>query len=102
MHRTNRAPQAAFRGLLLGMGLGGLYGSSARAQAPLPPPQPGPGGPGAVAPGGPPGAPAGVLSPGSPVPTVVVPINGTQKLQMGGKQRIATVLNQKDTVARVS
>jgi pilus assembly protein CpaC len=40
--------------------------------------------------------------PGAPVPTVVVPINGTQKLQMSSKQRIATVLNQKDTVARVS
>jgi pilus assembly protein CpaC len=101
MHRTNRAPRTVFWGLLLGLALSGLCGSQGRAQpAPLPPP---------VGPGGPGGGPApglavnpALLDPRSPVPSIIVPINGTQKLQMTSKERIVTVQNQKDTVARVS
>jgi pilus assembly protein CpaC len=109
MHRTNRAPRTAFWGLLLGLALGGFCGNQAHTQqpppeggaappaaaAPVPPPQPLPGQPAITA------VPA-LLDPARPVPSVIVPINGTLKIQMSTKERIATVQNQKDTVARVS
>jgi pilus assembly protein CpaC len=37
-----------------------------------------------------------------PAPSLVVPINGTKKLQMSGKQLIKTVQNQDPNVARIS
>ncbi len=73
MHRTYRLPRGVLWGLLLALLLGG---NGLRGQETLPSPKPNPN-------------------------ALVVPINGTQKVQMTTKKRIATVLNQKDTVARV-
>jgi pilus assembly protein CpaC len=73
MHRTYRLPRGLLWGLLLALLLGG---SGLRGQEALPGPRPNPN-------------------------ALVIPINGTQRVQMTTKKRIATVLNQKDTVARV-
>jgi pilus assembly protein CpaC len=73
MHRTNRVPYQAFAGLLACLLLASLPQTAARAQAP-------PATPSASA--------------------LIVPINGTVKLQMSTKKRIANILNSRDTVAR--
>jgi pilus assembly protein CpaC len=76
MHRTNRVPWTAFCAVL-GLLLGSLARLSAQGQEAPPPPK-------------------------LQVPTIIVPINGTQRYQMSQKQRIATVVNQKENIARVS
>lgn len=81
MHRTNRVPLKAMGGLVLALALGGF--GLADAQEPAPPP-----------------APAGA-TPGAG-PSLIVPINGTQQLQMKTKKNITRVVNRSETVARVS
>jgi pilus assembly protein CpaC len=81
MHRTNRVRHAACCGLLLGL----LFGGNAFGQTqPLPRPP---------------------AAQGQPIflgKSIVVPINGTQRLQMITKKRIATVYNEREAVARVT
>src|SRR5258708_4801722 len=79
MHHTNPIGKLAFCSLIVGLALGDRI----TAQPPMPP---GPG-PAAAAPRG---------------NTIVIPVNATQQLQMSTKKRIASVLNQKETVARIT
>src|SRR5882724_1416405 len=82
MHRTNRVPRAPFRGLLLLSLVFGGFATVAQAQDEVtPPPKP------AVTGGG---------------AALIVPINGTQRVQMKTGKRIRTVINERDTTARVT
>jgi pilus assembly protein CpaC len=74
MRLTNHVPRTVLWSFLLGV----MLGNSAAAQQPPPPPP----------------AKAGSV--------LVVPINGTQRVQMSNKGRIDKVLNPKDSVVRVS
>jgi pilus assembly protein CpaC len=74
MHRSNRVLYRAFAGLVLGLLLGGLPATVARAQ-------PAPAAPGTNA--------------------LIVPINGTQLIRMTTGKRIKTAFNQKENIARV-
>jgi pilus assembly protein CpaC len=81
MHRTNRVRHAACSGLLLGL----LFGGNALGQTQTLPRPP--------------------AAQGQPIflgKTIVVPINGTQRLQMITKKRITTVYNDREAVARVT
>jgi pilus assembly protein CpaC len=59
---------------------------------------------GSAAPAQPAPQPGGVPQPvaGQAVSAIIVPINGTQRLQMTTKKRIELVLNERETVARVA
>src|SRR5262245_44389499 len=80
MHRTNRVPRTLLGGMLLALAFSGVQ--TAGAQEPAPPPA--------------------AVAPGAGGPTIIVPINGTQRLQMTTKKNIARVINRTETVARVS
>src|SRR5437879_309179 len=91
MHRSNRVPQTVLWSFLLGV----VLGNPAAAQQPPAPPAPTP----TLPPptpmpinGGPAGARGNIL---------VVPINGSQRVQLSTKRRIDKVLNPKDSVLRV-
>src|SRR5919109_34950 len=79
MHRTSHVPPIMLGSLLLGLALAGPVS----AQEPPPPPAP------------PDGAAAARSN------NLVIPINGTQRVQMTTRRRITQVRNPKDTVARV-
>jgi pilus assembly protein CpaC len=72
MHRKNCVPRFMCWTVLLGVLVGGAVGAGS------------------------------VAAQDSPPPSLLVPINGTKKLQMSGKQLIKTVQNQDPNVARVS
>ena len=72
MHRKNCVPRLVCWSVLLGVLVGGAVGAGSVAAQDAPP------------------------------PSILVPINGTKKLQMSGKQLIKTVQNQDANVARVS
>ncbi len=74
MHRTNPRPKSVLRGLLLALLLGVLTSGAARAQD----------------------------KPAGPAPTLIVPINGTARLQMSKKQIIARGVNFTEAVLRLS
>jgi pilus assembly protein CpaC len=76
MHRTNPGHGTAFWGVLLGLLLSGLCSARAGAQEPMPAPK--------------------------PSGSVIVAINGTQRLQMSTKKPISQVNNEKENVVRVS
>jgi pilus assembly protein CpaC len=75
MHRIDRMPRAACWGLLLGLVLGGFSGAGAWAQEVPPAPR---------------------------ATAVIVPINGTQRVQMSSQKFIAKALNEKENIARVT
>jgi pilus assembly protein CpaC len=85
MRRTNRMPQTVLGSLLLAVAL------SSTATAQQPPAQPIP-----------PPAPAKDDRPSVRGSALVVPINGTQRVQMSTKGRIDKVLNPKDSIVRVT
>jgi pilus assembly protein CpaC len=74
MHRTNRVLNPAFAGLFLGLLLSGLPMATARAQAPK--------------------------TAGS-APALIIPINGTQAIQMSTKKKIKSAVNTREVVARI-
>src|SRR5581483_11956192 len=76
MHHTNLIAKLAFCGLMVGLALGD------RAAAQPPPPKP--------------------VTQAPRSNAIVIPVNATQQLQMSTRRRIATVLNQKETVARIT
>jgi pilus assembly protein CpaC len=80
MRLTNHVPQTVLWSFLLGVALG----NSAQAQQPPLPP------------------PTKEDRPGARGNVLIVPINGTQRVQMSKKGRIDKVLNPKDSVVRVS
>jgi pilus assembly protein CpaC len=80
MHRTNSVAKLTFGSVLLGLALGGT--ATAQKKELLPPP-----------------APAATAAERG---AIVVPINGTQRLQMTTKKKIKTVVNEREMIARVS
>jgi pilus assembly protein CpaC len=79
MHRTKHVHGTAFCGVLLSLLLAGLWSDRAAAQE----------------------APAVVAAP-KPSGTLILSINGTQRVQMSTKKAIVQVTNEKDNVAKVS
>lgn len=87
MRRTNRVPQTVLWSFLLGLALG----NTATAQQPPAQPQPIP-----------PPAPVKDDRVGVRTGTIVVPINGTQRVQLSNRGRIERVINPKESVVRIS
>jgi pilus assembly protein CpaC len=84
MRRTNRVPPTVLWSLLLGVALGRTATAQQPPASPLPPPVP--------------------LKDGQPAVrgnVMIVPINGTQRVQMSSKRPIEKVLNPKESVLRV-
>jgi pilus assembly protein CpaC len=84
MRRTNRVPQIVLWSVLLGLACGNPLAAQQPPAQPIPPPAP---------------AKEDRAGPGN---ALVVPINGTQRLQMSNKGRIERVLNPKENIARVT
>jgi pilus assembly protein CpaC len=80
MHRTNSAAKLMFGSMLLGLALGGPALGQNREPRPslLPPPIP------------------------ATARQITLAVNGTQRVQMLSRKRIKTVVNERETVARVS
>jgi pilus assembly protein CpaC len=84
MRRTNRVPQMVLWSILLGVAFGPTVAAQQPPAQPLPPPVP------------------VKQDRGARGNALVVPINGTQRLQMSNKGRIERVLNPKENIARVT
>ncbi len=74
MHRTHHTPKAVSRGLLVALVLGFAPAALTRAQEARP----------------------------APAPTLIVPINATQRLQMSNKQAIKRGINRNEAVVRLA
>ena len=84
MRRTNRVPPTVLWSLLLGVAFGNTLAAQQPPAQPIPPPSP--------------AKEAGTARGNA----LIVPINGTQRLQMSNKGRIDRVLNPKENIARVT
>jgi pilus assembly protein CpaC len=84
MRRTNRVPPTVLWSVLLGVAFGNTLAAQQPPAQPIPPPAP---------------VKEDRTAHGN---ALIVPINGTQRVQMAKKGRIERVLNPKENIARVS